>query len=218
MFTPAHLGCARRYADIAVQAERYNPNALVNKGNCHFARGELDTALSLYEEALSIESGCTEALCVRPSFTPPSPLLHAATALLPPANPMPLVRTHLLISLPYRKEAPRSAASGRRHPLRLCCHHAVPATLTLRPVATVTLAAASAVLASPCSYNVGLVHKRLGQLEAALDAFLQLHDTLRNSAEVMLQVCEREDMAQNGMRRGRGVGNGGSIGCEMFCN
>ena len=36
--------------------------ALVNKGNCHFASGDLDKARDHYQEALNAEASCTDAL------------------------------------------------------------------------------------------------------------------------------------------------------------
>eukprot|EP00041_Stephanoeca_diplocostata_P022517 m.538349 g.538349 ORF g.538349 m.538349 type:complete len:837 (-) comp22083_c0_seq4:1197-3707(-) len=53
---------ADKYADVAVSADKYNPSALVNKGNCEFVNDEIDKAMELYSEALTIDSGCTEAL------------------------------------------------------------------------------------------------------------------------------------------------------------
>ena len=43
-------------------ADRYNPSALVNKGNVLFARSEYEKALHFYKEAVNIESSCVEAL------------------------------------------------------------------------------------------------------------------------------------------------------------
>jgi len=43
-------------------ADRYNPSALVNKGNVLFSRNEFEKALQFYKEALAIESSCVEAL------------------------------------------------------------------------------------------------------------------------------------------------------------
>ena len=41
---------------------RYNAKALVNKGNCMFARGELEHARSMYQEAMGAEADCLEAI------------------------------------------------------------------------------------------------------------------------------------------------------------
>jgi len=43
-------------------ADRYNPSALVNKGNVLFAKSEYEKALHFYKEAVNIESSCVEAL------------------------------------------------------------------------------------------------------------------------------------------------------------
>ncbi|XP_065908440.1 intraflagellar transport protein 88 homolog [Dysidea avara] len=41
---------------------RYNPFALVNKGNCLFTSGQYEKVSECYPEALSIEATCSEAL------------------------------------------------------------------------------------------------------------------------------------------------------------
>ena len=41
---------------------RYNAKALVNKGNCLYARGELEGARQLYHEAMGAEADCLEAM------------------------------------------------------------------------------------------------------------------------------------------------------------
>lgn len=38
-------------------------------------------------------------------------------------------------------------------------------------------------------YNLGLVYKKMNNLDAALDCFLKLHAILRNNAEVVYQVA-----------------------------
>lgn len=53
---------AEKYANQAIESDRYNPYALVNRGNIHFKAGQLEKARDYYQEALSIESGCAEAL------------------------------------------------------------------------------------------------------------------------------------------------------------
>ena len=61
-FLKGELKEAGKYADDAITADRYNPCALVNKGNILFKDGKLEKARDYYQEALSIESGCAEAL------------------------------------------------------------------------------------------------------------------------------------------------------------
>lgn len=51
-----------KWANIAIEADRYNPRALVNKGNFLFQRGELDAAKRLYEEAVGVEADNVEAI------------------------------------------------------------------------------------------------------------------------------------------------------------
>ena len=53
---------AEKYADQAIENDRYNPYALVNRGNIHYKAGEMEKARDYYQESLSIESGCAEAL------------------------------------------------------------------------------------------------------------------------------------------------------------
>lgn len=53
---------ADRYADLAMNADRYNPAALTNKGNTVFSRQDYEKAAEFYKEALRNDSSCTEAL------------------------------------------------------------------------------------------------------------------------------------------------------------
>ncbi|EDQ86081.1 uncharacterized protein MONBRDRAFT_11191 [Monosiga brevicollis MX1] len=103
---------AEEYADRAIQADKYNPNAMVNKGNCLLAQDKHAEAIEFYHEALAVDSGCFEAL-----------------------------------------------------------------------------------------YNLGLAHRRLGDLDEALDCFLKLADMLPEHAEVVYQVAavyeELEDFDQS---------------------
>ncbi|XP_049341360.1 intraflagellar transport protein 88 homolog isoform X3 [Astyanax mexicanus] len=53
---------ADRYADLAMNADRYNPAALINKGNTVFVKQDYEKAAEFYKEALRNDSSCTEAL------------------------------------------------------------------------------------------------------------------------------------------------------------
>nr|XP_020474551.1 intraflagellar transport protein 88 homolog isoform X3 [Monopterus albus] len=53
---------AKRYADLAMNADRYNPAALINKGNTVFVKQDYEKAAEFYKEALRNDSSCTEAL------------------------------------------------------------------------------------------------------------------------------------------------------------
>ena len=53
---------ADRYADLAMNADRYNPAALVNKGNTVCVKQDYEKAAEFYKEALRNDSSCTEAL------------------------------------------------------------------------------------------------------------------------------------------------------------
>uniref|UniRef100_T1KM52 No mechanoreceptor potential B n=1 Tax=Tetranychus urticae TaxID=32264 RepID=T1KM52_TETUR len=56
------LETADRYADIAIDTDRFNSSALVNKGNCCSKLGDYERASQFYKEALANESSCIEAL------------------------------------------------------------------------------------------------------------------------------------------------------------
>ncbi|XP_041858292.1 intraflagellar transport protein 88 homolog isoform X2 [Melanotaenia boesemani] len=53
---------AERYADLAMNADRYNPAALINKGNTVFVKQDHEKAGEFYKEALRNDSSCTGAL------------------------------------------------------------------------------------------------------------------------------------------------------------
>ncbi|KAI0213548.1 Intraflagellar transport 88 [Lamellibrachia satsuma] len=52
---------ADKYAEVALAADRYNPSALVNKGNVLFNKGDFEKAREFYKEALQNDSSCVEA-------------------------------------------------------------------------------------------------------------------------------------------------------------
>lgn len=45
-----------------MNADRYNPAALINKGNTLFVKQDYEKAAEFYKEALRNDSSCTEAL------------------------------------------------------------------------------------------------------------------------------------------------------------
>jgi intraflagellar transport protein 88 len=53
---------ADKYAELALHADRYNPAALVNKGNVLYNKGDHEKAREFYREALQNDSSCVEAL------------------------------------------------------------------------------------------------------------------------------------------------------------
>ncbi|KAK8860347.1 Intraflagellar transport protein 88 [Tritrichomonas musculus] len=53
---------ADKYADIALEHDKYNAQALVNKGNCLMQNGKEDEARETYLQAISVEADCVEAL------------------------------------------------------------------------------------------------------------------------------------------------------------
>lgn len=61
-FLEGEYKLADKYATIATKADRYNAKAYVNKGNCFYVRGRWDEAKEMYQEALSCEADCVEAL------------------------------------------------------------------------------------------------------------------------------------------------------------
>jgi intraflagellar transport protein 88 len=46
---------ANKYADAAIKAEKYNAKALVNRGNCYYAKQKWQKACDYYMEAISAE-------------------------------------------------------------------------------------------------------------------------------------------------------------------
>lgn len=73
-FLEGDLNDAEQYAELAVTSDRYNARALVNRGNCLYARGEYETdppdkgvelllqAKMAYLEAVGVEADCVEAI------------------------------------------------------------------------------------------------------------------------------------------------------------
>lgn len=53
---------AEKYVDIAINNDRYNAKALVNKGNCLFMKNDFRRAKEHYLEAIGVEADCIEAL------------------------------------------------------------------------------------------------------------------------------------------------------------
>jgi intraflagellar transport protein 88 len=53
---------ADKYASIALQHDKYNAQALVNKGNCLMQGGREEDARDSYLEAIGVEADCVEAL------------------------------------------------------------------------------------------------------------------------------------------------------------
>lgn len=53
---------AEKYVDIALNNDRYNAKALVNKGNCLFMKNDFRKAKELYLQAIGVQADCIEAL------------------------------------------------------------------------------------------------------------------------------------------------------------
>ncbi|KAI9209698.1 uncharacterized protein BJ171DRAFT_484804 [Polychytrium aggregatum] len=53
---------AEKYADIAVNTDRYNAKAQTNRGNCHYVKVNFEKAKEHYMEAVSVDAVCTEAM------------------------------------------------------------------------------------------------------------------------------------------------------------
>lgn len=53
---------ADKYATIALEYDKYNAQALVNKGNCLMQFGKDEEARDMYLEAIGVEADCVEAL------------------------------------------------------------------------------------------------------------------------------------------------------------
>jgi len=107
-FLEGNLTEAEKYAELAVQSDRYNARALVNRANCLYERGDFEGAKMACLEAVGVEADCVEAI-----------------------------------------------------------------------------------------YNLGLVNKRLGQLEDSLVAFKKLNTILPDNVEVMYQIANVYDHLEN---------------------
>ncbi|TPX74671.1 hypothetical protein CcCBS67573_g04058 [Chytriomyces confervae] len=53
---------AEKYAELAINTDRYNAKAQTNLGNCHFSKGNYERAKEYYQEAISVDAVCTEAM------------------------------------------------------------------------------------------------------------------------------------------------------------
>eukprot|EP00842_Homolaphlyctis_polyrhiza_P000412 jgi/Hompol1/1371/HPOL_005581-RA len=53
---------SEKYADIAIEHDRYNAKAQTNRGNCDFVKGNYERARDRYHEAVSVDAVCTEAM------------------------------------------------------------------------------------------------------------------------------------------------------------
>lgn len=53
---------AEKYSEIAINYDRYNAKALVNRGNCLYMKNEFLRAKEQYLEAIGVEADCIEAL------------------------------------------------------------------------------------------------------------------------------------------------------------
>jgi intraflagellar transport protein 88 len=61
-FLEGNYKTSSEYADIAISTSKYNPYALVNKGNCFFISEDYSKAREFYLEAIAIQSTCFEAI------------------------------------------------------------------------------------------------------------------------------------------------------------
>ncbi|CAH1799275.1 unnamed protein product [Owenia fusiformis] len=61
-FLENDLSQAAKYAEVAMQADRYNPAALVNRGNVWYMQKDYEKAKQFYKEALENDLSCVEAL------------------------------------------------------------------------------------------------------------------------------------------------------------
>lgn len=61
-FVEGDANNAEKYANLALDNERYNHKALVNKGNIHFLKEDYLKAKEFYLEAIGVQSDCIEAI------------------------------------------------------------------------------------------------------------------------------------------------------------
>ena len=61
-FLEGDFDSGEKYAELSVEADRYNCKALINKGNFMYVRGEWEKAKQLYESAINVEADSVEAI------------------------------------------------------------------------------------------------------------------------------------------------------------
>ncbi|CUG87628.1 intraflagellar transport protein IFT88, putative, partial [Bodo saltans] len=61
-FLEGDYDSGEKYADMSIEADRYNAKALVNKGNFLYMKGEYDRSRQLYNDALAVEADNIEAI------------------------------------------------------------------------------------------------------------------------------------------------------------
>ena len=61
-FLEGDIKSSEKYADIALNFDKFNANALVNKGNCLFVKDDFVGAKGYYLEAIGVTTDCVEAL------------------------------------------------------------------------------------------------------------------------------------------------------------
>ena len=61
-FVEGDYTTAEKYANTAIENERYNHKALVNKGNIHYIKEDYNKAKEYYLEAIGVQSDCIEAI------------------------------------------------------------------------------------------------------------------------------------------------------------
>jgi len=61
-FVEGDYAKAEQYASTALDNERYNHKALVNKGNIHYIKEDFNKAKEYYLEAIGVQSDCIEAI------------------------------------------------------------------------------------------------------------------------------------------------------------
>jgi len=61
-FLEGDLQQAEKHANLAIDADRYNAQALVNKGNCLYMAGEFGRAKEMFLEAIGVEADCVEGI------------------------------------------------------------------------------------------------------------------------------------------------------------
>ena len=62
LFLRKEIVHATELAEIAIKTNRYNVNAIVNRGNCYFSVKDYETAKDMYLEAIGVKANCIEAI------------------------------------------------------------------------------------------------------------------------------------------------------------
>lgn len=61
-YQQGNIALASKFADLAIEIDKYSPASLVNRGNCFYEQKQLEEACQCYLQAMQIDSTCIEAM------------------------------------------------------------------------------------------------------------------------------------------------------------